>query len=1692
MPFQKSLCWLSLILLLGCGRALALTDALTVTLTNTWTKLPETFNLQRYNLRGTNYQVRIFSDATNYTLLPTNQIPEVTTYRGRCAADPGAMLIGTFGVDGKLYYQVVYGCRWQGSTSEYDPYDTTNRLSWGGMGAYVQTTNIPSLGYVYAYQTNMPLHITWGTNLLPAAAAVSYGGPPYLNNLKQVPVQRARLVLDSDFLDLYENLAGTNVTQSIFIQEARINDVDYEQARDLGVCYQIVCVCVRTNTQLPYTTTDGNLSEENSFWQPDPGYSHGVATNGWFDMVHGCIQLFNGDAGLAYDPGDLSVMDPSWSGYASGHEMGHNWGQNHYTSVRDYTGDNYWHVAMDGSGLGYSTVDANVAQNLRRNNAKGGIEWVQYNCAEAPHATPDYAVTKTNKAVTLNVLLNDYIANSNVLTVVSYETNTTYGGTVTNLGGGVLQYTPATNFTGYDLFHYYVSEPSGLKSLTAAKVLVTSDASPLLGEWTLGDTNGTAAGEATGNGKPATLYGSANFASGSVAGYNGGHALHFDGAGYARFQGTWFDPYNTNLSLSVWCRPDATPAGEQMLFMKSSLDAINSPGLRLGMTASSFFFTGCTAGGQSSFSVNAAVLPQAGVWYHLVGEIDRTSGLIRLFVNGVEYTGTSGSRTIPAGEFIAADNWPVMGMANDGAGNKSWFIGAIADLRLYSQALSAAQVQAIYSGAGLLPAGGPNPALGTVNVTFQPVMTWQPGTTNNFQYNIYLGTNGANVTAGTTASNEYQGQVSSPVFTPAAALATNTTYYWRLDEVYGTNIVAGPVWNFTTAPDSIHGGLKLYLSFDARDTLGTNTYDRAGAPYHDGAINGAVTQAVGQVYESLGFNGSSTYVRTAPLYMNTSNATFLCWVNLTTNEPSYSGIVMCNGGTTWSGMMIQSGTRLGYQWNDASPTWTYSSGPVLPTNQWALAAVSVTNNRALFYVGLTNGTLVITTNTYTHIFQAFDSYEYVGTDPFGGRNINGQIDDVCVWNRSLSTAEIAQILTNGINGQSFAGARLAPNTNTFTWLGNSDAFWTNSLNWATNGTPGAANTVYFNDAASSTSTQLGTNLSVAGINVSGGIRGVGIYSTNPLTLGAGGLTLTNTTANLILGAPVILGQAQTWLAVSNSVLTLTNKLSGSGNPLLTLTGGGTFYLNNDVSGSGYGGQVTINSGTLSLPYGWNTPSITGNVTVGTNATLIFNSHPYSYGTDNYTTNAGTITVNGDNQLSNLELRGGQISGSGDLRVGDIWGYSTGAHWASRSNSVTATINVAYLTLYNVSTTFTVENGAADPDLLISCPLKDGGNGAASFTKTGQGVLTLTQPGTYTGNTTNSQGTINLSSADNILPASTGLFLATNTTLNLNGINQTVVRLNGFGTINLGSGSFSDAEAATNTFGGVFTGAPAGTVATDYQTAPPGGIAMTGTGRLTLTNIQTYTGDTWIASGTLALGNVGSLATSSNLIVSAGATLDASGRTDGTLRLANGQTLAGFGTVLGKVTVTNGAIIAPGGTVVGTLTLNSTLNLTGGQAAMTVGKTGGTLANDAVTGITTLTYGGTLSVTNAGPDALALGDSFKLFTAAGYTGTFTNYNLPPLATNLTWYTGQLATNGTLSVIAFVTPTIAGITAPGGGGVSFNVSGTLGQAYRVLSSTNLFLPATNWLVLTNATFGTNAAAFTDRRATNQTGFYRLVSP
>lgn len=62
----------------------------------------------------------------------------------------------------------------------------------------------------------------------------------------------------------------------------------------------------------------------------------------------------------------------------------------------------------------------------------------------------------------------------------------------------------------------------------------------------------------------------------------------------------------------------------------------------------------------------------------------------------------------------------------------------------------------------------------------------------------------------------------------------------------------------------------------------------------------------------------------------------------------------------------------------------------------------------------------------------------------------------------------------------------------------------------------------------------------------------------------------------------------------------------------------------------------------------------------------------------------------------------------------------------------------------------------------------------------------------------------------------------------------------------------------------------------------------------------------------------------------------------------------------------------------------------------------------------------------------------------------------------------------------------------GAFALSFSGANNQSYRVLASTNLMLPLTNWLVLTNGTFGTSMVSYTDTAATKMQEFYRVTSP
>ncbi|MGN6553394.1 MAG: hypothetical protein ACTHLW_06700, partial [Verrucomicrobiota bacterium] len=199
----------------------------------------------------------------------------------------------------------------------------------------------------------------------------------------------------------------------------------------------------------------------------------------------------------------------------------------------------------------------------------------------------------------------------------------------------------------------------------------------------------------------------------------------------------------------------------------------------------------------------------------------------------------------------------------------------------------------------------------------------------------------------------------------------------------------------------------------------------------------------------------------------------------------------------------------------------------------------------------------------------------------------------------------------------------------------------------------------------------------------------------------------------------------------------------------------------------------------------------------------------------------------------------------------------------------------------------------------------------------------------------------------------------------------------------------------------------------------------------------------------------------------------------------GGTLSGNGTIAGPVAVNAGATLAPGNGL-GVLTINNTLTL---DAASTtaIELNADSNSSDLMQGVTSLTYGGTLQVTNVS-GVLTNGQTFQLFSAASKTGAFSATNLPALSGGLAW--NWDSASGTLSVITGIAQTPTNITFSVSGG-TLSLSWPASHLGWFAQSNSVALADTNfWFDIAGSETVTNLSYSIDGSLTNV--FYRLHKP
>jgi Concanavalin A-like lectin/glucanases superfamily len=173
------------------------------------------------------------------------------------------------------------------------------------------------------------------------------------------------------------------------------------------------------------------------------------------------------------------------------------------------------------------------------------------------------------------------------------------------------------------------------------------------------------------------------------------------------------------------------------------------------------------------------------------------------------------------------------------------------------------------------------------------------------------------------------------------------------------------------------------------------------------------------------FDAGGGAARIPGINFNTNTVTISGWVKANGNQKPGAGIVVCDDGTTGAGLIIDGvngGLGLGYYWNNDSIPFNWSPTldaglPTLPDNDWAFVALVIQPTKADIYISSPSIPFTNATFNFTHVNQAFGGPTLIGTDA-GDPNFSfgGLIDEVSIWNRSLSSGELYTEYATAVGG----------------------------------------------------------------------------------------------------------------------------------------------------------------------------------------------------------------------------------------------------------------------------------------------------------------------------------------------------------------------------------------------------------------------------------------------------------------------------------------------------------------------------------------------------------------------------------------------------------------------------------------------------------------------------------------------------
>ncbi len=570
------------------------------------------------------------------------------------------------------------------------------------------------------------------------------------------------------------------------------------------------------------------------------------------------------------------------------------------------------------------------------------------------------------------------------------------------------------------------------------------------------------------------------------------------------------------------------------------------------------------------------------------------------------------------------------------------------------------------------------------------------------------------------------------------------------------------------------------------------------------------------------------------------------------------------------------------------------------------------------------------------------------------------------------------------------------------WTGSVVGAWNlgGGLEWkgATSGTPQSyhdLDVVTFDDSAANFAVNITENVTPTTVNVNNSTHAYTLTGTASI-IGDAGLAKSGSELLVVLNTNNYLGGT----FITNGAIQMGNGGAGGvingpilNNSSLLLNRSDAFAVSGVISGTGTIEQKGSGIATLS---GANT--FTGVTTVSTGTLATGNGSALG------DTNTGTIVATGatlDVNGQNLGMEPVTVQGDGVGGAGAIVNNAAG----DQQNALRY-VTLAGQTTFGGARRWDIRDPASSlASAGLNALLQGNGN---KLTKVGSNVVAFINIGeTALGDIDIQGGTLTFSRSTrmgnaaktvNIFPGATLQFHRTSEFEN-NVLNKVITMTNALIAV--------EGNGLTNVFAGPITASGSNSVSLPAATGlnlqgsvtGPGSLNASGGGTLIISGNSSYTGGTTVSGGVLEV--------------------------DGTLGAGqvplslNSTILSGNGTISDAVTVPSGSTLSPGNGDIGALTINNTLTLGAGSVSrFEINKD--ILTNDVVRGVTSVTYGGTLLLTNTGNTAYAPGDSFKLFNASSYNGYFAAFSPATPGLGLLWDTNSLRVDGTLKVMVLPTP------------------------------------------------------------------------